>query len=416
MVQRWQLPVVALAGAGIALLLSFTSVWVPLRVLAMGVGLLAAGSAVAIRPKDRIALSAAILVALLSAWGMNGSLVQSWFYQPGDDWDSARLVLYVLAAVATLALFLVSLPQIMGNAFLAWEHTFSSPRANDLKAAEERGQTTGRGLARAIVSLLAVLHFIGIGAAVMSVQPTPDREPSWLASHIIDKYQHYLEFTYLTNAYRFYSPEPGPPSLVWFRVEYADDSYRWIKLPTRGEDAKDPLGVEFTRRLSIGNSAGQVQFVGDVSTEMRQRRIGAGMPIHAEFPLGAQYRPPQEGSRRYLREFARHVAQEYPHEKADIGVTGVKVYVVIHQILYPRQMADEQIKPDAPWTYLPYYMGDFTKDGELKDPDDPLLYWLIPTTYARNPLAKFDSEKPDVEMDYKLLEEHGRTKTQSRKH
>jgi hypothetical protein len=31
-----------------------------------------------------------------------------------------------------------------------------------------------------------------------------------------------------------------------------------------------------------------------------------------------------------------------------------------------------------PTLFWPYFQGEFDRDGNLKDPNDPYLYWLIP--------------------------------------
>jgi hypothetical protein len=333
------------------------------------------------------------------------------------------LLMYLLAIIALAAIFLIRLPEIMGKAFRIWQHTFISQRPAALEAADDRGRTTGWVLARAIVSVLAVLHFVGIVCAVLSV-PAGNRESAWLPSLVWSRYQPYLQFMYLNNAYKFYSPEPGPPTLLWFHVEYADGSSRWVYLPTRDQDTKDPLAVEFTRRLSLGNAADQVQSIGGIPEAIRQARVAAGnIPKHPELPLDMQYRLPNDSSQRLISEFAQHVARAYPHDRAGIDVSGVKVYVVIHMMLEPPQMAS-QLSPADKWTYRPFFMGEFTKDGVLKDPDDPLLYWLIPRfAWPRgmpqpNPLAPpppglSSPETFDfIVLDY--LEEHAKTKSRKR--
>jgi hypothetical protein len=426
------LVIVGLSAAALALVLALVpGLWVPLRVIILAVGILAAGVAVSLQPKEPRVLAGAALVALISAWGMDGSQIQLWVrglpqIAPGSDdypdWDGARLLMYLLVALALAALFLTNLPQIMGQAFRVWHNTLKSQRPAELEAAQERGRKAGWVAARAIVSLLAVLHFVGISCAVMAL-PAGNREAAWLPSQLWVRYQPYLQFMYLNNAYKFYSPEPGPPTLLWFHVEYDDGSARWVYLPTRETDAKDPLAVEFTRRLSLGNSADQVQFVPGIPEAIRQRRLTAiDIPKHPEMPLDLQYRLPNETSQRYIAEFARHVAQSYPHDKRDISVTGVKVYVVIHNMLEPPMMA-RQIEPTEKWTYRPYYMGEFTSKGELKDPDDPLLYWLIPRfAWPRgvpfNPLndtppGSFSLESGDyIVMDF--LDKHAKMKTKRR--
>ena len=71
-----------------------------------------------------------------------------------------------------------------------------------------------------------------------------------------------------------------------------------------------------------------------------------------------------------------------------IGIAGIKMYRVTHMMLDPNQMRDPRQSPTAKWTFLPYYQGEFTADGTLKEVDDPLLYWLIPI--FRAPRGGFD--------------------------
>jgi len=431
-VKPLHLVIIGLSAAVVALVLALLpGVWIPLRVLILAAGILAAGVAVALQPREPLVLAGAALVALLSAWGMDGSQIQFWVrglpqVAPGSDdypdWDGARLVMYLLTTLALVALFLIQLPLILGKAFRLWQNTFTSQRPADLEAAEERGRTVGWVAARALVCLLAVLHFVGIGCAVLAV-PAPNATSAWLPSHLWVRYQPYLQFIYLNNAYKFYSPEPGPPTLIWFHVEYDDGSARWVYLPTREDDSKDPLAVEFTRRLSLGNAADQVQVGFGIPEMVRQRRLVAtDFPKHPEMPLEMQYRMPNDTSQRYIAEFARHVAMSYPHNNPDVPVTGVKVYLVIHNMLLPPQMASN-LSPTEKWTYRPYFMGEFTKEGVLIDPDDPMLYWLIPRfAWPRglpmNPLAP-----PPQELNYlestdfdviDLLDKHAQTKPQKR--
>jgi hypothetical protein len=89
------------------------------------------------------------------------------------------------------------------------------------------------------------------------------------------------------------------------------------------------------------------------------------------------------------------VARTYKHqEKPELEVTGVKVYKVIHRII-PPQFLQYGVAPDDPELYLPYFLGEFDKDGVMKPyhnkvtlmmpdettvdfPRDPMLYWLVP--------------------------------------
>jgi hypothetical protein len=130
--------------------------------------------------------------------------------------------------------------------------------------------------------------------------------------------------------------------------------------------------------------------------ESKQQPL-ASMPLMADIPFtpDVQYREPDDISRFWVVRYARHVAQNYKHEKnPDLEVIGVKVYRVIHQIL-PAAFLASGVNPYDRELLHPYFMGEFDKDGVMKPydvsvrlmlpdgstidtPRDPLLYWLIP--------------------------------------
>jgi hypothetical protein len=97
-------------------------------------------------------------------------------------------------------------------------------------------------------------------------------------------------------------------------------------------------------------------------------------------PLENQHRMPANAVRDFvLPSYVRHVARlrELQPDTDDLEIDTIRVYLVVHNILLPRQLqwgAD----PYDPTTYSPYYLGEFNTEGELLHPDDPLLYWLIP--------------------------------------
>ena len=331
-------------------------VWVFLRVLLLAVGILAAGGAVATKPKCPAVLGLAALAALLANWSMD------------PDWDSARLVMGLLVFIALFAAFLLLMPMLVGKLFAVWEFLFSGHREPDLQTADTRGRFAGWVLSRAILVVAVFLHFVGISSAIMSV-PAPGHDTSWAFQNLFTLYQPYLQFFYLTNAYHFYSPEPGPPTLIWFRIEYADGSERWVKLPTREHDVKDPLAQEFTRRLSLGEAVNQVAPLPNVPDMVKQKRLAAGtfndIPLHPSMPVDNQYRFPTEGTRRNLSDFARFAAQHYlSPEDPSLEVKSVKIYRVIHGMLTPDQMAEMgpgRQEPTDPWTYAAYYQGELTR-------------------------------------------------------
>jgi hypothetical protein len=122
-------------------------------------------------------------------------------------------------------------------------------------------------------------------------------------------------------------------------------------------------------------------------------------------PPAAQYVQPSPFAKLWIEAYVRHVARFYPcEEDPDLSVTGVKVYRVVHKLPQPWELARARAEapPDAdpyavlhdhlydPTSYLPFFQGEFDKDGNLKkyydvgldgkptEDQDPFLYWLIP--------------------------------------
>lgn len=307
------------------------------RLAFLAVGLLAAGGAVVLRPSSGLVVALAGLAAGLAWAGLN------------PEWDSARLLLSLVILVAFVAAVLLFLP---------------------------------RAVRRVVVSVFVLLHFGGILCAIGSVPPQP-----WLVTYVWTYfYRPYLEFMYLNNAYHFYSPDPGPASLLWFRIEYADSTARWVKLLNR-EDY--PFTVSYQRRLSLAESTNQLQ-PSPPNFELRLRyRVEAGnqrgIKLHPEVAPVFQFREPNFYSKWMLRSYARHVAYTYPHlEKPDTQVTAVKIYRIVHSIPLAKDFANDQDPLDET-LYLPYYQGEYDSQGNLKDPHDPFLYWLIPIVREEKP-------------------------------
>jgi hypothetical protein len=322
----WAEPAPGLLGIRLGLLLS---------------GLLAAGVAVANRPRSAPVLGLAALIGLTASFGFD------------SQWDTALLMLRVLSAVAAVAAVLVLLP---------------------------------RRAARFAVSVLIVVHFGGILTAVLSVPP-PGGQAPWLANQLWTRfYRPYLQFMYLNNAYHFYSPEPGPATLLWFHIAYSDGSSRWISFPDRREHTSDPLALSYYRRLPLSEAINQqVLPLTEPPPELTQRRAQAGQLLGIPSPVEValylpglpQFRVPTDTGRQMLQSFARHVYRAYAHADPQVTVAGVKVYRVVHTMLPPGRFA-AGVSPLEPTLYLPYYQGEFDREGNLKHPDDPFLYWLIP--------------------------------------
>ncbi len=376
----WPLMGAALASTVVGLALSQTAL-IPLRLLFLGAGLLLAGAAVARRLQtasweleDRVesagVLAVSAFVALLGYLALDKS------------WDSGELFLEAVIGIVLAGSFIVLLPR------------------------------TGRRIAAVAFVLF---HFCGILTAVTSVPPRNDAPP-WLTSLIWSKfYRHYLFFTHFTNAYHFYSPDPGPPTLVWFHIEYTDGSARWKKIPNRDES---PIGLHHQRMLAAAEStitpAGPPllnqevirQFeektkqkyelfpgIPHASAEqiLQRRKVGGDtykfvdpndkrpaplwLIVEEMPPFMNQYSEPMEFSRLLIASYARHVA----HTDSDPTKTvkAVRVYRLVHKMITPKELYEGK-DPLDPTNFLSFYMGKYDPDGKILDPEDPFLFWHVP--------------------------------------
>jgi hypothetical protein len=309
-------------------------------------GLLASGVAVNIRARPLV-LGLAALSGLVGWFGL------SWDVKAGGtNWDSARLLVLVLTAIAGLACVVVILPHVAR---------------------------------RIVLSLLVLFHFGGIVTAVTNVPPNP-----WLSNLAwAYVYRPYLEFFYLGNAYHFYSPDPGPGIQIWFYVQYEDGAEQQYLVADRDET---PLKMEYQRRISLAESVNQ-KAVLPLTRERINARVEAGLidgiNFHPDIAQLAQYIPATPWySARLLESYVRYVARHATHPTgADRKIAGIKVYRAEHDIIRPNLLV-ARVDPESPWLYRPYYLGDFTADGELKDPNDPYLYWLIPIVKEPIPIDK----------------------------
>jgi hypothetical protein len=131
-----------------------------------------------------------------------------------------------------------------------------------------------------------------------------------------------------------------------------------------------------------------------------------------------QRREPNPYSKEMIQSYARFVAHLKVQETGKT-VTGVKVYRVIHNLPTAMEIA-RGIDPAEKHFYYPYYQGEFTADGTLKNPQDPYLYWLIPIVKTRDVAAfragilrPFDPAQEDNLEIIDLLEEHAQLTTES---
>jgi hypothetical protein len=347
----------------------------PLRKVWLTAGLIVAGGAVARRLQsagqnldDRVESAGLLAVASLSG------LLAGYFWALGDvGWDSMLLLIGALVVIALVGSVLVLLPR--------------TPR-------------------RILASFFVLFHFGGIATAVTAVAP-PNASAPWLSMQLWTRvYRPYLQFMYLTNAYHFYSPDPGPPTMIWFWVEYANGDGRWIKLPVRDEM---PIALAYQRLLALGESInvpnGRLPFTEaekaewqrhtgqvvnhDSWEEIYQRRTGVGLTMTTppilmpqDIAPNVQYVEPQDHAKMLISSYARHVARTAPHPvNPEVPVKSVRVYRVVHRIISPSAIA-QRVSPLDETLYSPYYQGKFDSEGHLLDPQDPFLYWYLPIAWV----------------------------------
>jgi hypothetical protein len=346
----WPLVKAGLAAGGFAWVLSWFpgSLFILLGVLAGGGALLAMGVAASRSYQSwRVLLCAALAVFAV-------------YISLDYDWDSIRLAVGVLLLVTLVGSGLAALPQ------------------------RRR---------RAVLSFLVLVHFGAVLTAVLAA-PNPPWFTEQLRAHF---YQPYLEFMHLTETYKWFAPEPGPEPILWFRVEYADKSHRWVKVREPDDFSTKLI---WTRFGSLTTWAIEPVPDGENLTEsIIRRRISAGKHHHPPIPLdedddvSSQYQEPLPISKVMLASYARYVARTYPHPTdPDQSVTGVKIYGVVRSALDPDEFS-RGTDPYDPTLLTPFYLGDYDPVGKInpecfrvtynrygrviKRTQNAFLYWVL---------------------------------------
>jgi hypothetical protein len=330
-------------------------------------GAITAGAAVSMRP-DR-----------WQTWALGaGAGLLAVFGTPAH-WDSFRLLFGALTAVA-----------------LSWAVLLAAPERYRLPA----------------LTALLLFHFSGIFFATTSPPATP-----WLTEQAFVRiYNPYLQFVYLRNAYHFYSPEPGAASVLVFLLKTEtgrDDKGRityktqWVVTPKRPADVKDPLGLTYYRRLSITEQVaratpGLIQPTNYFEkVELMNRRSQVPMPLPESYEERLlQYRMPQPEVQRFvIPSYAQHVILEHTADAEEAARTTVKMYRLEHttmnveDFINARQVKNANTNPYHPTTYRPYFLGEFNARGEMINPQEPMLYWLVPI--SPRPLGPGEKDKRD---------------------
>lgn len=200
-------------------------------------------------------------------------------------------------------------------------------------------------LVRWLVSLLILGHFFTIGSAVTSVPPAP--EPAVRARNFS---RAYLHFMYLTNAYRFFAPDPGPAQILWFRIQHEDGTVRWVEFPQRD---RHWVRMPYQRGLCIP------------MTLYRHVNPNAESPGHSvQFACSASH--------------ARFVARAYATPGNPVRY--IQIYILNHGMLAPQEVrqgikpADLRLyEPGSPTGPVsPVYLGSYEADGALMERPETL--------------------------------------------
>lgn len=345
------------------------------RLLLVFAGAVTAGFAVSLRPTLWRPWAVAAVAGAFGYFGIPG------------HWDSFRVFIVPVTAVAAIGAGLAAVPA---------------------------------GWRVRVFSAVIVAHFFGIFLATTIPGPYP-----WLVDQLYRRvYEPYLHFVYLRNAYHFYSPEPGPTSILLclLKTETGEEvgadgvrrktyDTRWVVIPRRPADVRDPMGVTYYRRLSLTDQvshATKIPMNGGTLQKSeilgrRQLRAGSGNPAIPMHPMvgDAQYMLPNPEVIRYmLPSYAQYLLLEYTPDAATAGKTTVKIYRAEHQTLTVQsfigipEMGIPRVDPYHPTTYWPYFLGEF---GFVKDPADPgkpprvelldpqadMLYWMCPIVHPQ---------------------------------
>ena len=352
------------AALGLVATLMGSPPWVlhTARLVLVLAGAVTTGAAVSMRPDLWRAWAVGAVGALLAVAGTPA------------HWDSFRLLFAAFTAVAVV-----------------WTLALLAPRPYRVP----------------VVSAAVVFHFTGIFLATTTPPSTP-----WVTEQaFIRVYNPYLQMIYMRNAYHFYSPEPGPASVLVcaLKTETGTDASgrkqyqtKWVVLPKRPADVRDPMGLTYYRRLSITEQLARATpgLLTPTNVAERNEMLPRRQAVAQVIPLDpredklTQYRLPQPEIARYvIPSYASHVILDNT-DRTTAGKTTVKLYRMEHRTLSVEEFVNTRgkggpgLSPYHPTTYRPFFLGEFgyvpdpDKPGgvriELLNPQEPMLYWLVP--------------------------------------
>ncbi|HMP58358.1 MAG TPA: hypothetical protein PKD86_03290 [Gemmatales bacterium] len=210
---------------------------------------------------------------------------------------------------------------------------------------------------RMLISVLVCGHLTAVLLTVSGASSAAFPAPAPL-SNGAREVRPYLQSIFMTNAYRFYAPDPGPCDLLWVCFHYTDGSTRWKEMPRR---ADFPLRMPFQRQLALLlllNMYFEPAPAFDPDTP--EATAAALMPVAVGVP---RVRLTDTG-RILFRSIIRHLARLPGFDQTASGATlkTLDAYRVRHLVITPQQVRLGW-RYDDPRLYLVEHMGTYTPTG-----------------------------------------------------
>jgi hypothetical protein len=198
------------------------------------------------------------------------------------------------------------------------------------------------------LSLLILLHFLAILTAVTSAPSQGFPAPA-LARYANRFFQPYLQGTFLANSYRFYAPNPGTPSILWFRIQYQDRTVRWLEMPRRDDFV---FRMAYERYKSLANLLSQHVAPGPTGRLEISELGQIGLASYVRHVTRTLERIGAEGFALPVREIGLYSVQHAPREPAQIRAGW---------------------EPDDLRTYRAVFLGAYNAQGKRTDEYRPAM-------------------------------------------
>ena len=100
----------------------------------------------------------------------------------------------------------------------------------------------------------------------------------------------------------------------------------------------------------------------------------------------------------------RHVMGRFPHPDGnqDARVIEGHLWRVVHTIIQPGEIAYDRRDPTDRRFYVTVYQGEYDDKGILRDPNDPLLYWMM-QAYDKQMIESLAVQAQDKESEVRRM-------------